>query len=315
MRRSPPTLLLFAKQHLSQQTVRSSARVDPSKRVHCPACSTVQGFLRSAKLSSQTGTNNNISPSDAGRASFALRSQLDDQLKDSNAMGEVLSMSTLLSHAGLSRGGNSANDNAPLSPPIELSSTYERPPDGDYGENGLIYSRSNNPTRTLLEEAMGQLEMAGSSSITTTAPTFAFSSGMAAVASVLLAHTSPVKLLIPKDVYHGVPTQLHTSLNDHGVVHEAVDMTNINDMRQKMEECMKLSSEKNKGNDASLIVWMETPSNPLCQVTDIRELCNAVNECRGRYENVRITTVVDSTWAPPCITQPLLVSVIFVFYI
>mmetsp|Transcript_11758 Transcript_11758/g.23899 ORF Transcript_11758/g.23899 Transcript_11758/m.23899 type:complete len:331 (+) Transcript_11758:74-1066(+) len=256
-----------------------------------------------------------LSPSEAGRAAFELRSKIDSQeTQDGNAP----SMSTLLSHAGLTRGIESAGSNSPLSPPIELASTYERPPDGDYGGNGLIYSRSHNPTRKLLEDAVGQLEIASwntrgsdleEKSSSEIAPTFAFSSGMAAVASLFLAHSSPTKVFLPKDVYHGVPTQLYTSLNDHGVSHEAVDMTNKQEMLQKVEESIDLHNNINseRANPATVIVWLETPSNPLCQVTDIREICQAVNGLKGKYESVRITSVVDCTWAPPCITQPLLV--------
>eukprot|EP00571_Detonula_confervacea_P009182 CAMPEP_0172320326 /NCGR_PEP_ID=MMETSP1058-20130122/40271_1 /TAXON_ID=83371 /ORGANISM="Detonula confervacea, Strain CCMP 353" /LENGTH=472 /DNA_ID=CAMNT_0013035565 /DNA_START=76 /DNA_END=1491 /DNA_ORIENTATION=+ len=241
----------------------------------------------------------------AGCSAFALR-----QKKEEDSIHKWrTSMSTKLSHAGLSSNhdnGSKSNYNNPLSPPLDLATTFERPPSGDYGDGGLIYSRSCNPTRKLLEDAVGQLEMMpsvndhDSSCLNETiAPTFAFSSGMAAVASVLLACKSPVKLLIPEDVYHGVPTQLHSSLNDHGVAYESVDMTDCNVVQQKMKE--------NIEKEGTLVVWMESPSNPLCQVTDIQEVCNAVHEIRiqPNENNSRILTVVDSTWAPPCITRPL----------
>ena len=70
-------------------------------------------------------------------------------------------MSTRLSHAGLAPPsfGGDGDVNPPLSPPLELAMTYERSADGDYGEHGCVYSRSCNPTRRLLDEAMGRLEM------------------------------------------------------------------------------------------------------------------------------------------------------------
>lgn len=267
-----------------------------------------------------------LTPSEAGRAAYEMRNQLERQDRDAIP----LSMSTILSHAGLST-TNSAHDgsrttrhhNAPLSPPIELATTYERPPDGDYGEEGLIYSRTCNPTRALLEEVVGRLEVtsdridgtnfdgcdtpSSSPSHPPTASCFAFSSGMAAVASLILAHKSPVKMLIPSDIYHGIPTQLHSALNDHGIVHETVDMTNCDEVRQRVRKHMERENE----SGGSLIVWIETPSNPLCQVTDIRGVCDVVRELQASSTNTnaRVTTVVDSTWAPPCITQPLLVSI------
>lgn len=98
----------------------------------------------------------------------------------------------------------------------------------------------------------------------TIAPAFAFSSGMAAVTSLILACNTPVKLLIPHDIYHGVPTLLHTSLTNHGVDHESVDMTDCDTIRQKINENME--------SGGSLVVWMETPSNPLCQVVDLKNI-------------------------------------------
>ena len=265
--------------------------------IHVVVCSRIMSMSTS---SSSDGTTDDSSPgSTAGRSAFDMRHKIDcnNQWKTS--------MSTKLSHAGLSTTYSTYYDeknyNSPLSPPIELATTYERPPSGDYGENGLIYSRSCNPTRKLLEDTMGQLEMDDN---TTIAPTFAFSSGMAAVASLLLACKSPVKMLIPKDVYHGVPTQLHTSLNDHGIIHESVDMTNCNEIRQTIKENIISSNE----NEGTLVVWIETPSNPLCQVTDIQAVCNVVQEMRRSRNNEsenRILCVVDSTWAPPVITKPL----------
>ena len=251
------------------------------------------------------------SSSSAGMAAFELRRKIEqDKLKGSCSWRT--SMATKLSHAGLATHYTNDTDvddqlkrkfNSPMSPSIELATTYERPPCGDYA-GGMVYSRSCNPTRRLLEKTMGQLEMTnhsdedGSNMI---APTYAFASGMAAVASLLLACKSPTKILIPSDVYHGVPTQLYSALNDHGIMHESVDMTNCNEIQQKIEE--NIGSATDEG---CLVVWLETPSNPLCQVTDIQAVCNIVQNIRS--QNKRILIVVDSTWAPPCISRPLLLG-------
>eukprot|EP00984_Skeletonema_dohrnii_P017857 scaffold8219_cov117-Skeletonema_dohrnii-CCMP3373.AAC.1 len=244
--------------------------------------------------SSGRGRGEELSPAKAGRLGYELREKLNNT---KNCNESSLSLSTLLSHAGLS--SSNGNSNAPLSPPIDLATTYERPADGNYGEGGLIYSRSCNPTRKLLQDAIGQLEVSHGQII---APTFAFSSGMAAVASLLLAQTSPVKVLVPEDIYHGVPTQLHVCLNDHGIFHESVDMTNAYDIRQTIQH--HLDSQ----HDGTVVVWMETPSNPLCQVTDIQSICELVKDLRCQHQNANIITVVDSTWAPPVITRPLLLG-------
>lgn len=251
---------------------------------------------RQASSSSST-----ITPAEAGSLGHQLRKEFDS----SSNRNESTSLSTLLSHAGLSKG---VSTNVPLSPPIELATTYERPAGGNYGDDGLIYSRSCNPTRKLLEDTIGQLEVEAGQRQQKPAPTFAFSSGMAAVASLLLAQKSPVKVIVPTDVYHGVPTQLHLCLNDHGITHEAVDMTDVKGLQQKLEHHI-IESDTNNNNDGTLVIWMETPSNPLCQVTDIQTICEVVNEMRIQSKIAyNIITVVDSTWAPPVITRPLLLG-------
>lgn len=249
-------------------------------------------------------SSSTITPAEAGSLGHRLRQEFDS----SSNRNESTSLSTLLSHAGLSK-AKDVSANVPLSPPIELATTYERPADLNYGDDGLIYSRSCNPTRKLLEDAIGQLEVEAGQRQQKPAPTFAFSSGMAAVASLLLAQKSPVKVIVPTDVYHGVPTQLHLCLNDHGITHEAVDMTDVKGLQQMLEHHI-IESDTNNNNDGTLVIWMETPSNPLCQVTDIQTICEVVNEMRIQSKNAysNIITVVDSTWAPPVITRPLLLG-------
>jgi cystathionine gamma-synthase len=240
-------------------------------------------------------------PCAAGAASYALSEKL---AKEHGSV--VASISTILSHAGLPMSHDSKY-NQPLSPPINLATTYERPPDGNYAEDGWIYSRESNPTRKLLEDVMGQLETTSATEMSNDdsckhADGYAFSSGMAAIASLLLAHKSPVKVLIPTDVYHGLLTQFAKVLSDHGVLHSSVDMTNC----EALKSCIEKEMSTDAGRYGSLIVWMETPSNPLCQVIDIKTICDMVEEIRQSTDGkFRITTVVDSTWAPPFISQPL----------
>jgi cystathionine gamma-synthase len=235
-------------------------------------------------------------------------------------------MGTLLSHAGLSTSMDPTMQNEALCPPIHLETTYTRPPSGDYnsageGGKGWVYSRMGNPTRNELEKVMTILETFGgtkdiSSDYTTTTTnnnnksmdsnaliestvSCAFSSGMAAVSSIILATLSQNQLhiILPDDIYHGVPSQLKTTFIEQGVTYSSVDMTNIQQIEKEVESIIH-------GN---IIVWMESPSNPLCKVTDIQTVCDWVKETREveTNEEKKIVTVVDSTWAPPCITQPV----------
>lgn len=298
---------------------------------------------RAAILAEQRLSYSDLSPGIAGRWAYDFRSA---ELNNDAARG---SMSTFLSHAGLR---NQIDGNEPLSPPIELATTYERPPDGNYdlegGRGGKIYARTHNPTREALENFVAEAEVlvprrrrrrredrlegpaeCGSSGLSgkgdappkedspavQSQPPLpvcaAFSSGMAAVSAILLSLSSPVCVVLPDDVYHGVPTALLSVFQRHGVQWSAVDMSDA----VAVTEAIADSVRKIEGTGAGagdVLVWIETPSNPLCKVTDIRALCELVNRMRddrgGRDFGINITTVVDSTWAPPPITQPLLLG-------
>jgi Cystathionine beta-lyases/cystathionine gamma-synthases len=240
--------------------------------------------------------------------------------------------------------------NEPLCPPLHLETTYTRPPSGDYfnpqdGGNGWIYSRIGNPTRKLLEDCMSQLEinthgtkvMEGNIMGTTTCAkndedwskddddddddddatsgiTCAFSSGMAAVAAVLLALPQRLHVLLPNDIYHGVPTQLKTMFVQRNLTYSTIDMTNIDNVQDEIRQFMEKYKDDETAvhdNRPHLLVWMESPSNPQCKVVDIKATCGHVSKYREENDPMKygITTVVDSTWAPPPITQPLLVSI------
>ena len=82
-----------------------------------------------------------------------------------------------------------------------MATTYERPPDGPYHSGDAIYTREDNPTRLLLEQEVARLECHGSAFEATS---WAFSSGMMAASAIILAHESPLQVMIHKDLYHGV---------------------------------------------------------------------------------------------------------------
>ncbi|HEX7919246.1 MAG TPA: PLP-dependent transferase, partial [Gemmatimonadales bacterium] len=81
-----------------------------------------------------------------------------------------------------------------LAPPIHLSSTFARDPDGSYSK-GYEYGRADNPTRHLLERTLAQLEGG--------AAAFAFASGQASVHALLAALRPGDRVVMPSDVYHG----------------------------------------------------------------------------------------------------------------
>lgn len=205
-------------------------------------------------------------------------------------------LNTLLAHAGLEEGLH----NAPMSPPLHLATTHTRPPDGVYLQKDSKYGRADNPTRLLLEKTVYGLETIHcchdkDSSILP--PSFAFSSGMMAVTALVLAHTGPITVILPDDVYHGVPTVLTNVFSRHNVTIAKVDMMHVDSIIDKVKQ---LPLEQD------VIVWMETPSNPLCKVLDIQTICKRLEPIKHTRQN--ITTVVDGTMVSPVITRPLEVS-------
>ena len=109
-------------------------------------------------------------------------------------------MNTLLAHAGVEGGGQR---NAPMSPPLHMATTYTRPAAGPYRPEDSIYIREDNPTRVLLEKEMARIECHGRDF--EKAVSCAFASGMMAASSIVLAHEAPLVVILPRDLYHGVP--------------------------------------------------------------------------------------------------------------
>ena len=207
-------------------------------------------------------------------------------------------MDSLLAHAGVDHlNDGEIHKNIPMSPPLHVATTYTRPPDGQYLETDSIYSRHDNPTRLLLEQEIARLD--GNGIFPSDGPqphSFAWSSGMMAVSGLILAHQAPLTVLLPMDLYHGTSTVLHEVFTRFGVTVKRVDWRTLDTSEETARDTAKAIPP-----DHQVVVWMETPSNPLCHVIDIERVCNWTRESISQPA----TIVVDSTMAPPVIQQPL----------
>jgi cystathionine gamma-synthase len=165
-----------------------------------------------------------------------------------------------------------------VTPPIHLSTTFERSPEGDY-PLGYSYSRQDNPNRHALEECLASLE-GGKHAI-------CFSSGLA-VATALVQGLEPGDHIIaPDDVYWGLRNVIGEVFGRWGIETSYVDMTNIDDFHAALRPATRL-------------VWVETPSNPLMKVTDLTSIA-----ALARMAGPNILTVCDGTFATPVLQQPL----------
>lgn len=160
--------------------------------------------------------------------------------------------------------------------PIHLSTTFERDADGGYSR-GFIYSRNHNPNRNALEEALAALEGGAAAA--------AFASGLAAVTAVFQTLSPGDHVVAPKDIYHGTANVLKQLFAKWGVAFTFVDMSNLDAVRAALRP-------------ETRIMWVETPSNPLLQCTDIAAV---VGLCAGK----RIRVVADNTFASPVLQNPL----------
>jgi cystathionine gamma-synthase len=177
---------------------------------------------------------------------------------------------TLAVHAG--RGVDAAT--GAVTPPIHLSSTFERAPDG--GIKDFFYARHGNPNRAALEACLAALEGGAAAA--------AFASGAAATMSILQALAPGDHVVAPSDAYHGTMILLRDILGPWGLAVTFVDMTDPARVELAIREDTKL-------------VWVETPSNPLLRVTDIERIAGIAHAARARC-------VVDNTWASPVLQRP-----------
>jgi cystathionine gamma-synthase len=160
-------------------------------------------------------------------------------------------------------------------PPIHLSSTYAFPSFGVKGK--YDYSRSGNPTRDLLGEAVRELEGGAGAVIT--------ASGMAAIALIGQVLPRGSRVVAPHDCYGGT-FRLFNAWHKRGdFAVEFVDYGNADALRASL-------------SIPAALVWVETPSNPLLRITDIRAVAAAAKA-------VGALIVVDNTFMSPVLQQPL----------
>ncbi|WP_194776648.1 trans-sulfuration enzyme family protein [Pararhodonellum marinum] len=168
-------------------------------------------------------------------------------------------------------GGNIITDNLkPVIQPITLSTTFS------HQENSPVYSRASNPNRDALEKLLARLENGDEAA--------AFSSGNAAGMAVFQALPKGSHIIAPDDMYHGLRYQLQEIFKDQFSV-SFVDLTQPENL-----ESLVLPNTK--------LLWIETPSNPLLKISDIKVL-SAIAKKHG------IRVACDNTFATPVFQNPL----------
>ena len=159
--------------------------------------------------------------------------------------------------------------------PIYQTSTYVQEAVGEH--KGYDYSRVANPTRTALQECLASLESADHG--------IAFSSGLGATTTLMHLVDPGQRVVLIADVYGGVYRMTSQVYEPKGYLFEYVPADQFPNLREHLD-------------DNTRMVWIESPSNPLLNVVDIRAAADAAHE-------VGAILVVDNTFATPYLQRPL----------
>jgi cystathionine gamma-synthase len=180
-------------------------------------------------------------------------------------------LETKLVQAGVGRDENTGAVNFP----VYYATAYRHPGIGQ--STGYDYTRTGNPTRAILEETIAVAESGDSG--------FACASGMAAIHTVMGLFSQGDHILVSLDLYGGTYRLFEQVLTRYGLWFTYVDLREEAAVRAAIRPQTKA-------------VLVETPTNPLMQITDIRLMAQIAKECG-------LITIVDNTFMTPYCQRPL----------
>jgi cystathionine gamma-synthase len=172
-------------------------------------------------------------------------------------------------------GSQSEPKTGAVSYPIYQATAFRHPKLGQ--STGFDYSRTKNPTRSILEEAAAGLESGDAG--------FACSSGMAALQTIFALFRQGDHLLVSLDLYGGTYRLLERVLSRVGITATYVDTNNMDELESNFQDHTKA-------------ILIETPTNPLMMITDLEKVC-AWAKSKG------ILSIVDNTLLTPFFQRPI----------
>ena len=159
--------------------------------------------------------------------------------------------------------------------PIYQTSTFVQ--DGVGNHKGYKYSRTQNPTRHVLEKSLAALENGKYGAC--------FASGIAAIDAVIKMLNPGDEVISTNDLYGGSYRLFRTIFEKYGIKFNFIDMRNESLVREAV-------------NDRTKLIWAETPTNPMINVVDIKAMSTIA-------KNVNALLCVDNTFATPYLQNPL----------
>ena len=168
--------------------------------------------------------------------------------------------------------------------PIFQTSTFVQ--EGPGKHKGYEYSRSQNPTRKVLEDNLAALESGNYG--------LCFSSGMAAIDAIIKLLKPGDEVICTHDLYGGTYRLFTKIYSGFGIKFHFIDMSRADEIEDFLNHKTKL-------------IWIETPTNPLLNIIDIKRICEI-----ARHHEIRVA--VDNTFATPCLQQPISLGADFVVH-
>ena len=159
--------------------------------------------------------------------------------------------------------------------PIYQTSTYVQEEIGIH--KGFEYSRTGNPTRAILENNLSAIEGGKFGAC--------FGSGLAAIDAVIKMLNPGDEVISTNDLYGGSYRIFTTIFEKYGINFHFVNMMDVNNIQEKINTNTKL-------------IWIETPTNPMMNIIDVRKVCKIAKESK-------IVVAVDNTFATPYLQRPL----------
>ncbi len=166
--------------------------------------------------------------------------------------------------------------NCAISYPIYQTASFSHLTPG-HNPNGFDYSRESNPTRAYLEETVSSLENA--------CDTIAFASGMAAIATLFEYFRPGDRIVLGEDLYGGVSRLIDRISEKNGYRIEYTDTSDPEELKKRVTPGTKA-------------VYLETPTNPMMRVTDIRKAAEAAHSAGALL-------IVDNTFMTPYFQNPI----------